>query len=140
MIPRHPPVSIPGTPAALRDIRELCSNSPMFASLPGRLFAAGHRHPRPGLGLLLALLLVLAQFAAAAHGLSHVSDHPDEGGAHGAACEWCLTLSPLGAAVPAAGLCLPARDGTSPRFEAGGAAAAAAPLPYRYHSRAPPPA
>lgn len=112
----------------------------MFASLPGRQFAAGHGHPHPGLGLLLALLLVLAQFAAAAHGLSHVSDHPDEGGAHSPACEWCLNLSQLGAALPAAGLPLPDRDGAGPCFDTRATAAPSASHPYRYHSRAPPPA
>ena len=96
------------------------------------------RRGRPGLTLLLGLLLALAQFTAAAHGLSHLSDHPDEGGAHSPACEWCLNLSQLGAAAPTAGLCLPVRDGSSTLVDIRATAAPATSLPYRYHSRAPP--
>jgi hypothetical protein len=88
--------------------------------------------------VVLALLLALVQFTAAAHGLTHLSDHPDEGGGHSPACEWCLSLSQLGAAAPAAGLCLPDREGTSPLFDRRVLATPANSLPYRYHSRAPP--
>lgn len=93
---------------------------------------------RPGRALLLGLLLALAQFTAAAHGLSHLSDHPDEGGTHSASCEWCLNLSQLGAAAPTAGLCLPVRGGSSPLLDINAVAAPTTPFPYRYHSRAPP--
>lgn len=103
-----------------------------------RFLSTGPRPSRPGLALLLGLLLALAQFTAAAHGLSHLYDHPDEGSTHSPACEWCLHLSQLGAAAPTAGLCLPVRDGSSPLLAASTVAAPTTPFPYRYHSRAPP--
>jgi hypothetical protein len=96
------------------------------------------RPGRPGLALLLGLLLALAQFTAVAHGLGHLSDHADEDGTHAPVCEWCLNLSQLGAAAPAAGLCLSSQDGASTRVDIRATTAPATSLPYRYHSRAPP--
>jgi hypothetical protein len=96
------------------------------------------RPSRPGLALLLGLLLALAQFTAAAHGLSHLHDHAGDDGAHTPACEWCLNLSQLGAAAPAAGLCLPGHDVSRLQFDACAVATHSTRLPYRYHSRAPP--
>lgn len=110
----------------------------MATPAPFRFLHTGPRPSRPGRALLLGLLLALAQFTAAAHGLSHLSDHPDEGGTHSPACEWCLNLSQLGAAAPTADLYLPVRDGSSPLLNANGVATPATRLPYRYHSRAPP--
>ena len=123
---------------AVASLRALCSNAPMATTAPFRFLSTGPRPSRPGLTLLLGLLLALAQFTAAAHGLSHLSDHPDEDAAHAPVCEWCLNFSQLGAAAPAAGLCLPSRDGTSTRVDIRATAAPATSLPYRYHSRAPP--
>ncbi|MCW8874343.1 MAG: hypothetical protein OQK27_01210 [Gammaproteobacteria bacterium] len=125
-------------PHAVASLRALCSNAPMATPAPFRFLRTGPRPSRPGLTLLLGLLLALAQFTASAHGLSHLSDHPDEGGTHTPACEWCLNLSQLGAAVPTTGLCLPARDGSSPLLDASAVVAPSTPFPYRYHSRAPP--
>jgi hypothetical protein len=123
---------------AVVSLRGLCSNAPMAIPAPFRFMSTGTRPSRPGLALLLGLLLALAQFTAAAHGLSHLSDHADEEGAHAPVCEWCINLSQLGAAAPAAGLCLPSRDGTSTLLDLRATAAPASSLPYRYHSRAPP--
>ena len=110
----------------------------MISLSPGRPSAPGSARRHPGLTLLLGALLLLAQVAALAHGLTHLSDHEDGDGAHPPACEWCLNLSQLGAAVPVTGLCLPAQADARHRFDTRALAAPVSALPYRYHSRAPP--
>lgn len=105
---------------------------------PGKPSAPGSARRHPGLALFLGALLLLAQFAALAHGLGHLHDHEDPGGAPEPACEWCLNFSQLGAAVPATGPCQPALGPATVLPAAPLATAPASSLPYRYHSRAPP--
>ena len=118
-------------------MRLLCSNAPMATPAPFRSPRTNARPSHTGLGLLLGLLLALAQFTAVAHGLTHLSDHEDDG-AHAPACEWCLNLSQLGGAAPAAGLCLPAQAAGTQHLDLRALAAPASPLPHPYQSRAPP--
>ena len=110
----------------------------MITLAPARPSAPGSARRHTGLALLLGALLLLAQVAALAHGLTHLSDHEDGDAAHAPACEWCLNLSQLGAAAPAAGLCLPERGGDSLLLDGRALATPTTSLPYCYHSRAPP--
>jgi hypothetical protein len=87
------------------------------------------------LHLLLAVLLLLAQQLAAAHGLSHL----DTGKAPDHACELCVASAHLGAGLP----------GTVPALQPSSCAIERVPLDASFHprkpalpfrSRAPPPA
>jgi hypothetical protein len=87
------------------------------------------------LHLLLALLLLLAQQLAAAHGLSH----HDAGQVPDHACELCVASAHLGAGLP----------GTPPALQPASCAIERVPLAASFHarqptlpfrSRAPPPA
>lgn len=112
--------------------------------MPGFTMPALRRRPLPhrllAWAMWLALLLPLAQFAAAAHSISHLAS--DAGAKHGAAhtaCELCLAGAAVGAAAPPAAIAPPPQPlpAQAPPSQAEGTPRNASPeLPY--FSRAPP--
>jgi hypothetical protein len=106
-----------------------------FHRLQPQRFLARHAW----LWLWLALLVPVAQTAAACHAVSHSAAAEKQVDVHAASCDLCLSAAALGGIAPPAAPALALAPGVQHALvdaPVGTALRAAAPLPYR--SRAPP--
>lgn len=90
--------------------------------------------------LLFALLFLLTQAGALAHGIGHFSDrhaHDDNGSEHEPVCELCLAFAPVGAGMAGTPLAL-APPESVPHFDVAVPAASPTVFQTSYRNRGPP--